>query len=98
MPCWRWIAAAMAKAASRMIRRSYGHDRMAEDVVAVMDAAGLHGAPLVGYSMGGFIGIARWRRIFRRGVSSLRWAASANITCAGRASPTSTREHWPRRC
>ena len=35
----------------------YGHDRMAEDVAAVMDAAGLTTAPLVGYSMGGFIGL-----------------------------------------
>jgi pimeloyl-ACP methyl ester carboxylesterase len=36
---------------------AYGHVRMAEDVIAVMDAAGLPGAHLVGYSMGGFIGI-----------------------------------------
>jgi pimeloyl-ACP methyl ester carboxylesterase len=35
----------------------YGHDRMAEDAVTVMDAAGLAAAPLVGYSMGGFIGL-----------------------------------------
>ena len=36
---------------------AYGHDRMADDAVAVMDAAGL-GAPFVcGYSMGGFIGL-----------------------------------------
>lgn len=35
----------------------YGHDRMAEDVLAVMDAAGLGAADLVGYSMGGFIGL-----------------------------------------
>lgn len=35
----------------------YDHDRMAADVVTVMDACGL-GAPLVcGYSMGGFIGL-----------------------------------------
>ncbi len=35
----------------------YGHDRMAEDVVTVMDTAGLSTAALVGYSMGGFIGL-----------------------------------------
>ncbi len=35
----------------------YGHDRMAEDVIAVMNAASLESAHLVGYSMGGFIGI-----------------------------------------
>jgi pimeloyl-ACP methyl ester carboxylesterase len=36
---------------------SYGHVRMAEDVIAVMDTAGLKTAHLIGYSMGGFIGI-----------------------------------------
>jgi pimeloyl-ACP methyl ester carboxylesterase len=36
---------------------AYGHDRMAEDVLRVMDAAGLDAADLVGYSMGGFIGL-----------------------------------------
>jgi pimeloyl-ACP methyl ester carboxylesterase len=36
---------------------AYGHDRMADDAVAVMEACGM-GAPLVcGYSMGGFIGL-----------------------------------------
>ena len=35
----------------------YGHDRMAEDAVAVMDAAGLGDAFVLGYSMGGFIGL-----------------------------------------
>jgi len=35
----------------------YGHDRMAEDAATVMDAAGLTTAPVVGYSMGGFIGL-----------------------------------------
>src|SRR6185437_14611611 len=35
----------------------YGHDRMAEDVATVMDAAGLKAAPLVGYSMGGFLAL-----------------------------------------
>jgi pimeloyl-ACP methyl ester carboxylesterase len=36
---------------------AYGHDRMAEDVVAVMVAAGLSTAMVLGYSMGGFIGL-----------------------------------------
>jgi len=36
---------------------AYGHDRMAEDVVAVMGAAGLAQALVLGYSMGGFIGL-----------------------------------------
>jgi pimeloyl-ACP methyl ester carboxylesterase len=35
----------------------YGHDRMAEDVLAVMDACGIARADLIGYSMGGFIGL-----------------------------------------
>jgi pimeloyl-ACP methyl ester carboxylesterase len=33
----------------------YGHERMAEDVAMVMDAAGIAAAALIGYSMGGFI-------------------------------------------
>jgi pimeloyl-ACP methyl ester carboxylesterase len=37
--------------------RSYGHDRMAEDVAAVMDGCGLRQALILGYSMGGFIGL-----------------------------------------
>jgi pimeloyl-ACP methyl ester carboxylesterase len=36
---------------------SYGHDRMAEDVVAVMQSCGLADALVLGYSMGGFIGL-----------------------------------------
>ena len=36
---------------------AYGHDRMAQDVIAVMDAAGLTSALVCGYSMGGFIGL-----------------------------------------
>ena len=36
---------------------AYGHERMADDAVAVMDAAGLSAVHLIGYSMGGFIGI-----------------------------------------
>ncbi len=35
----------------------YGHDRMAEDVAAVMTACGLADALVCGYSMGGFIGL-----------------------------------------
>ena len=35
----------------------YGHDRMAEDVVAVMDETGIAAAHYCGYSMGGFIGL-----------------------------------------
>jgi len=36
---------------------AYGHDRMADDVVSVMEAAGLTSALICGYSMGGFIGL-----------------------------------------
>lgn len=36
---------------------AYGHERMARDVLAVMDAAGLERALLCGYSMGGFISL-----------------------------------------
>jgi pimeloyl-ACP methyl ester carboxylesterase len=36
---------------------AYGHQRMAEDVRHVMDAAGLERALLCGYSMGGFIAL-----------------------------------------
>jgi pimeloyl-ACP methyl ester carboxylesterase len=36
---------------------AYGHDRMADDAVAVMDAAGLTDPFVLGYSMGGFIGL-----------------------------------------
>lgn len=35
----------------------YGHDIMARDVIAVMDAAGAPDALLMGYSMGGMIGM-----------------------------------------
>jgi pimeloyl-ACP methyl ester carboxylesterase len=37
--------------------QSYGHDRMADDVIAVMQACGLSAALICGYSMGGFIGL-----------------------------------------
>lgn len=36
---------------------AYGHARMAEDVLTVMDAAGLEQVLLCGYSMGGFISL-----------------------------------------
>ena len=36
---------------------AYGHERMAEDVLAVMDAVGMEAALFCGYSMGGFIGL-----------------------------------------
>jgi pimeloyl-ACP methyl ester carboxylesterase len=36
---------------------AYGHDRMADDVTVVMDACGLGNALILGYSMGGFIGM-----------------------------------------
>jgi len=35
----------------------YGHDRMAEDVIEVMRACDLSDALILGYSMGGFIGL-----------------------------------------
>ena len=35
----------------------YGHDRMTDDVIAVMGACGLSAALICGYSMGGFIGL-----------------------------------------
>ena len=36
----------------------YGHEKMAEDVIAVMDSAGLGQALLMGYSMGGYISMS----------------------------------------
>src|SRR5271170_1863631 len=36
---------------------AYGHDRMAQDMIAVMNACGLSQALILGYSMGGFIGL-----------------------------------------
>ena len=36
---------------------AYGHDRMAQDVAQVMDGCGLSSALVLGYSMGGFIGL-----------------------------------------
>jgi pimeloyl-ACP methyl ester carboxylesterase len=48
----------------------YAHDRMAEDVATVMDAAGIASAPYVGYSMGGLIGL-RFVALFPELVSRL---------------------------
>jgi pimeloyl-ACP methyl ester carboxylesterase len=39
------------------VATGYGHDAMAVDLCAVMDAAGIAGAHVMGYSMGGFIAI-----------------------------------------
>jgi pimeloyl-ACP methyl ester carboxylesterase len=36
---------------------AYGHDRMAEDILAVMNRCDLNQALILGYSMGGFIGL-----------------------------------------
>jgi pimeloyl-ACP methyl ester carboxylesterase len=36
---------------------AYGHDRMARDVLAVMDLAGIEACDVIGYSMGGFIAL-----------------------------------------
>jgi pimeloyl-ACP methyl ester carboxylesterase len=36
---------------------AYDHDRMADDVITVMEACGLPDALVLGYSMGGFIGL-----------------------------------------
>jgi pimeloyl-ACP methyl ester carboxylesterase len=55
--------------------KAYGHDRMAEDVVAVMTAAGLQEALVLGYSMGGFIGLrllaAHPERVIRLAVAGV---------------------------
>lgn len=48
----------------------YHHDRMAEDVVNVMDAAGIKTAPYIGYSMGGLIGL-RFVALFPRRLPQL---------------------------
>jgi pimeloyl-ACP methyl ester carboxylesterase len=37
--------------------QGYGHDAMADDVLAVMDAAGVGSAAVMGYSMGGFVAV-----------------------------------------
>ena len=66
--------------------RFYGHDRMAEDVIAVMDAAGLGAAFVLGYSMGGFIALRLLAAHPEPGASSWPWAAWAHIISQGRAS------------
>ena len=48
----------------------YHHDRMAEDVATVMDAAGIKTAPYVGYSMGGLIGL-RFLTLFPERITKL---------------------------
>lgn len=55
----------------------YGHARMAEDAVTVMNAAGLTDCDVIGYSMGGFIALrlavlvpARLRRMVLGGVGA----------------------------
>ena len=48
----------------------YHHNRMAEDVATVMDAAGIASAPYVGYSMGGLIGL-RFLTLFPDRISKL---------------------------
>lgn len=55
--------------------QSYGHDRMADDAITVMDAAGLGDPFVLGYSMGGFIGLrllaARPERVARLAVAGV---------------------------
>ena len=48
----------------------YHHDRMAEDVLTVMNAAGVKNAPYVGYSMGGLIGL-RFLALFPERITRL---------------------------
>src|SRR5690242_1055290 len=54
---------------------AYGHDRMAEDVVEVMQACSLSSAFILGYSMGGFIGLrllaAHPERVIKLAVSGM---------------------------
>ena len=54
---------------------AYGHDRMAEDVVDVMKACSLTSALVLGYSMGGFIGLrllaAQPERVIKLAVSGM---------------------------
>ena len=53
----------------------YGHARMAQDAATVMDAAGLAAAPVIGYSMGGFIALrlaaAHPARVTRLGLAGV---------------------------
>jgi pimeloyl-ACP methyl ester carboxylesterase len=68
---------------------AYGHDRMADDVMAVMDACGLAGALLLGYSMGGFIGLrllaAHPQRVIKLAIAGV----GANYLKGGISSPAS---------
>src|ERR1700684_2812264 len=54
---------------------AYGHDRMAEDLVEVMTACSLSSALILGYSMGGFIGLrllaAHPERVIKLAVSGM---------------------------
>ena len=54
---------------------AYNHDRMADDVTVVMDACGLRQALILGYSMGGFIGLrllaAHPERVIRMAVAGV---------------------------
>lgn len=54
---------------------AYGHDRMAQDAVVVMEACGLAQALILGYSMGGFIGLrllaAHPQRVIRLAVAGV---------------------------
>jgi pimeloyl-ACP methyl ester carboxylesterase len=68
---------------------AYGHERMADDAVAVMDAAGLEAVHLAGYSMGGFIGIrllarhgARLRSLSLGGVGE-HYLTGRNVSSEG---------------
>ncbi len=63
----------------------YGHDEMANDVLAVMDAADIENAFVMGYSMGGFIAIhllmnypERVRKLVIGGVGASYLDAAAN--------------------
>jgi 3-oxoadipate enol-lactonase len=44
----------------------FGVDRYADDVLAVLDAAGAERATIVGLSMGGYVAFALWRRAPKR--------------------------------
>ena len=83
--CAMRLAAAMAEATSRMIEASYGHDRMAEDVIAVMDAAGLGAVHLVGYSHGRLYRHPAAGTLPRPGAQPVAGGAWERIICRARA-------------
>ena len=63
----------------------YGHDLMASDAIAVLDAAGLSACDVVGYSMGGHIALraaaahpARMRRLVLAGVGERYFAGGVS--------------------